>query len=432
MNKSTLPTGVRSLLGWISKGTLRLDAEIQRASGQWTNLQQSLLIHSILVEYPIPPLYFKKYKDDDGNTCYSCLEGKQRLSTLLAFCSDEGFALNSATPEANVDDTDFDLANLHFNELSEECRDCVLGFRFTIYCIEDATEDEIAEIFARLNNATPLTKIQKCRGILGSEMSKWLREIHEKPFFTQALSLSAAQARREAPLEILLQSMLLLDVRHEGYEWKGISANDVTKYCESIKNTYNQDKRDMILEITDYLGEAFDTRHTWLKKSNAPMVFVLAKCALEAEVDATDFSMFIDRFGSHENEAYAEGMGNGNVKREKTEKRLNALVSAFEEFFEVEGCNILGVSDEEVDEKSDEVSDDSDSDSDGVSAEEVDGESESDSDAESDDDSEPEDESENSDLSDEESSPDDLPQENEENPEQESEVSGDEGLYDAS
>lgn len=339
--KSTLPTGVRTLLGWISKGTLRLDADIQRAVGQWNNLQQSLLVHSILAEFPVPPLYFQKYKDGKGNTCYSCLEGKQRLSTLAAFCSDEGFALNSATPEVVVDDTVYDLANMHFNELSEECKDAVLGFRFTIYCIEDATDEEIAEIFTRLNNSTPLTKIQQCRGILGSEFSKWLREIHEKPFFTQALSLSAVQARREAPLEILLQSMLILDARHEGYEWKGISAADVTKYCNHIRGSYNEDKMDMICEIADYLGEAFDSRHKWLKKSNVPMVFVLAKCALEQGIDPSDFRGFIDRFSSSENADYAEGMGSGNIKRGKTEIRLIAIASAFEDYMGIDDCKIL-------------------------------------------------------------------------------------------
>lgn len=341
MNKSTLPTGVRTLLSWIEKGQLSLKADIQRAEGQWSNLQKSLLIHSILAEYPVPPLYFQKYKGDDNKTYYSCLEGKQRLSALLEFCSDEGFELNSATPEVTVDDVIYDLANLNFSCLSEECKDAILGFRFTIYCIEDATDGEISEIFSRLNNSTPLTKVQQCRGILGSEMSKWLRGINELPFFTQALSLSAAQARREAPLEILLQSMLLFDARHEGYNWSGISARDVTKYCQNIKDNYSQSKRKMVEEVINYLGDAFDSKHKWLKKANVPMVVVLSKCALENGISAGDFRAFVDRFSSSENADYAEGTGSGNVKRGKTEIRLIALATAFEDYFHIDDSKVL-------------------------------------------------------------------------------------------
>lgn len=341
MYKSTLPQGVRTLLSWLERGTLSLDADIQRSIGQWNNLQQSLLVHSILAGYPIPPIYLRKVKDGD-TTKYLSLEGNQRLSTLAQFCSEESFALNSATPEVVVDDVTYDLANLTFHELSEECKDAILGFRFTIYCIEDATDEEIAEIFARLNNSTPLTKIQQCRGVLGFEISRWCREMNEMPFFNQALSLSAAQARREATLEILLQSMLLLDARHEGYEYKGISANDVAKYCQHIKEAgYNDDKMFMILEIVDYLSEAFETKHKWLKKTNVPMVFVLAKCALENGISSEDFKSFIDSFSNAVCPEYEMNTGSGNVKRGKTEGRLKAIASVFEDYFHLEDIHIL-------------------------------------------------------------------------------------------
>ena len=48
MQKSTLPQGVRKLKAWAEKGALAFDLPIQRASGQWSLLQKSLLIHSML------------------------------------------------------------------------------------------------------------------------------------------------------------------------------------------------------------------------------------------------------------------------------------------------------------------------------------------------------------------------------------------------
>ena len=50
MNKSTLPVGIKTLIGWKNKGTLTFDNPIQRSGSQWTLLQKSLLIHSILFQ----------------------------------------------------------------------------------------------------------------------------------------------------------------------------------------------------------------------------------------------------------------------------------------------------------------------------------------------------------------------------------------------
>ncbi len=41
-----------------------------------------------------------------------------------------------------------ELAGKEFKELSEEIKDLILGYRFTIYLLEDATDDEIEEAFA--------------------------------------------------------------------------------------------------------------------------------------------------------------------------------------------------------------------------------------------------------------------------------------------
>lgn len=47
MQKSNLPEGLRTLQKWYISKTLRFDLPIQRAAGQWSPLQKSLLVHSL-------------------------------------------------------------------------------------------------------------------------------------------------------------------------------------------------------------------------------------------------------------------------------------------------------------------------------------------------------------------------------------------------
>lgn len=220
MNKATLPQGVRQLAKWYEKGTLKFDLPIQRASGQWSLLQKSLLVHSILADYPIPALYLVKYKDNE--TTYQALDGKQRCTSIFDFIHGE-FALHASTPNVTVEGTEYELANKLFEELSEDLKDLINGFRFTIYALENATDEEIEEAFARLNASVPLTLIQKARTEMGTNLARWTREMTQLPFFQHAIPLTLAQARRESELEILLQSMLLMDAKDEGYEYKAIS-----------------------------------------------------------------------------------------------------------------------------------------------------------------------------------------------------------------
>jgi len=330
MNKFTVPQGIRQLAKWHGKGTLKFDLPIQRASGQWSLISKSLLIHSILADYPIPALYFVKYKDKE--TYYQALDGKQRCTSIFEFING-GYALHGSTPSVVIDDTEYELANKTFGELSEECRDLILGYRFTIYAIENATDEEIEEAFARLNASVPLTLIQKARTEMGTELAEWTREITKLSFFQHAIPFTLAQARRESELEVLLQSMLLMDAKDEGYEYTAISMSGVMKYCHAIRGNYGEGRRTMIRCITDYLTEAFPELHKFLKKSNVPMVFVTADLAMQNDIDPSAFKLFIDSFAGSVCPAYEENMGSGNIKRVKTEGRLIAMFQELVKYF---------------------------------------------------------------------------------------------------
>ena len=343
MNKVTLPQGVRQLAKWYEKGTLKFDLPIQRASGQWSLLQKSLLVHSILADYPVPALYLIKYKDNE--TSYQALDGKQRCTSIFEFMRGE-YALHASTPDVSIDGTKYELANKTFEELSEECKDLINGFRFTIYAIENATNEEIEEAFARLNASVPLTLIQKARTEMGTEMARWTKKMTQLPFFQHVIPLTLAQARRESELEILLQSMLLMDAKDLGYEYKAISMREVMKYCKDIRGKYTDERQKVIQCVIEYLSDAFTEKHKFLKKTNVPMVFIMSDLAMQNDISPSDFKTFIDNFGGSICIEYDINTGSGNIKRSKTEGRLLAMFHEFAKYFKIpenSGCTPIGV-----------------------------------------------------------------------------------------
>lgn len=345
MNKATLPQGIRQLAKWYEKGTLKFDLPIQRASGQWSILQKSLLVHSILSDYPIPALYLVRYKEEGSETTYQALDGKQRCTSIFEFIHGE-YALHASTPNVVIEGTEYELANKMFEELSEDCRDLINGFRFTIYALENATDEEIEEAFARLNASVPLTLIQKARTEMGTELAKWTREMTQQSFFQYAVPLTLAQARRESELEILLQSMLLMDAKDEGYEYKAISMREVMKYCRDIRGVYTDERQAVIQCVIEYLSDAFTEKHKFLKKTNVPMVFIMADLAMQNNITPSDFKTFIDYFGSSICIDYDMNTGSGNIKRVKTEGRLLAMYHEFAKYFKIAedgGCSPVGV-----------------------------------------------------------------------------------------
>jgi uncharacterized protein with ParB-like and HNH nuclease domain len=55
----------------------------------WTLQQKQELIYSVFKGIQLPPISIIQYRDDDRNITYKIIDGKQRLSTLIAFVKNE-------------------------------------------------------------------------------------------------------------------------------------------------------------------------------------------------------------------------------------------------------------------------------------------------------------------------------------------------------
>lgn len=342
VNRSSLPLGLSTLKKWKEeKNCLRCTLPYQRHQGMWSNVTKSMLAWSILADSYIPPVVLLKDADgvdDKGKQqfVYEICDGLQRLSSLFDFMNDN-YKLHASTPEVEVDGVVYDLGGLLFSELSEECKDRISGYRFSVQCIENYSSEEAEMLFFNINSGVALSTIQKSKPKLGEEICSLIREQLEKPFFTQGINLSTAQAIREDDFYLLLASIMLLDEEYIGY--KSISMGECLKYAEILRNSFSDDKKLEVMEVIDYISQVFTVKAKYLRKNNVPPVIVLAKQALADNIEAGCFKAFLDEFFAKEPEEYREFSGSGNVKLVNISGRMSVLKREYLKYFSLTDQN---------------------------------------------------------------------------------------------
>lgn len=347
MIKTTLNWTVKNLKNmYDGKNTLQMDHVIQRQSGQWDGdkLKKSLLIHSILANYPVPPIYCLKEAVSEKDYSYSILDGKQRLTTIFGYI-DGRYPLDEETPSVVIDEVTYELGGRYFTDLDAECQQEILRFKFTIYGFEDADDDLIEEIFFRLNNSAPLSKPQKAMPLCGVENAKFIKSLLSDRFFSDICQFSALQRRKSDDMCTLLQSMMLLDSRHEGLEFTSISADEIMRYAAHIKNNYSERQKERLYDIIDYLEKVFPEREKMLKKINIPIVMLAADTAMGSGYDSAKsiyrvgpmyFRQWFSYFFDECYEDYRQYCSSGSIKKEKTLKRAELMEASLVKYFELE------------------------------------------------------------------------------------------------
>lgn len=346
---------IRTTLNWTvknlksmhdGKNTLQMDHPIQRQSGQWDGdkLKKSLLIHSMLANYPVPPVYCLKEPINEKDYSYSILDGKQRLTVIFDYI-DGRYPLDGETPSVAIDGMTYELGSKYFTDLDTECQQEILRFKFTIYGFEDADDDLIEEIFFRLNNSAPLSKPQKAMPLCGVENARFIKSILSDRFFSEICQFSALQRRKSDDMCTLLQAMMLLDSRYRGYEYASISADEIMRYAASIKNGYSEEQKERLFDIISYLEKAFPEKERMLKKINIPIVFLAADTAMGRDCDALKniyrvgpmyFRQWFSYFFDECYEDYKQYCSSGSIKKEKTLKRIEIMEASLAEYFELE------------------------------------------------------------------------------------------------
>lgn len=339
MIRTTLNWTVKNLKSmYDEKETLSFNHPIQRQSAQWDNEQQSLLIHSMLANFPVPAVYVHKTESIEVDAkgkhsyTYSVLDGKQRMTTVFSFINGE-YALSEDIPDVEIEDVTYEIAGKYFEDLDEDVQQEILRFRFNIQAFEDVTDEMIEDIFFRLNNSTPLTKSQKARPLMGVENSIFINDILARRFFTEKCTFSKMQLKRSDDMCTLLQGMMLLDNKYRDYDFSSISADEVMNYSQYIKNNYPDECKDRLKRIIGFLNNVFYMKDKNLKKVNIPVLFLIADKALAESITGTNFRRWYNSFFEEHKKEYNLYCSSGSIKKEKTLGRIEIMTRYFDEYF---------------------------------------------------------------------------------------------------
>ena len=174
MEISKKPWPILSVCGF--KNRIDTNPDFQRPA-VWSLGQKQLLVDTILRDYDIPKLYWRKISKSPEK--YEVVDGQQRLRTIFEFHSG-GFNLAK-----DADDIDgVVVSKMHYADLPEDLRLQFDNYPLDVIVLSDTSEDEVREMFLRLQNGTTL-KAQEKRNAMPGKMRTFIKDLAKHPFFSR-------------------------------------------------------------------------------------------------------------------------------------------------------------------------------------------------------------------------------------------------------
>lgn len=241
-----------SLCRRINDERITLNPSYQREA-VWRKPQEELLIDSVLLEIDIPKIYVREL--DDKN--WEVVDGQQRLRTILKFRHDR-FPINSDARDSNGKKAVW--AGKKFSELSEEIKDRFETYQFHIVILQNASDEDVADMFLRMQNGTTLNAAER-RNAMPGKVRDFVEKLAEHSFFKKSCKFSG---KRYAYQHVAAQ-MLLLEMEGEP---SYITNTELVNMYEMHKNSFSErsDGAKNVKKILNILHKAFPKKNHVLER----------------------------------------------------------------------------------------------------------------------------------------------------------------------
>ncbi|AMN31158.1 hypothetical protein BFS06_14085 [Clostridium perfringens] len=323
-------------ISWLKKlydqKDLNFEISIQRKEA-WDLQHKGNLIVSILMGIPLECLLFEEAENDT----YLVLDGKQRSTTILKFINNQ-FKIDE---KCKVDYLEGEnIVGKTFDELSEDYKQKILEYELTVSIVRTLDEKSREALFFMRNQAVPLTNIELSRVLLGSSNMDSINIIGKHNFVSKTALGTQASINKCKNQQLALECLIIEhnDKCSNKEDMYDISSKNIMKFAEKIGSEgVPEEDFNNVINTFDYLDRAILKKSPYLKKIHTPMVYAVAKLAIERGILEEDFVKWMDSFFNHLKECpenkYNEAVSSSSAKLNQVQKRLCYIKNHFQSYF---------------------------------------------------------------------------------------------------
>lgn len=347
LEKASIVWSAKQLKGMVVNGKINFDHIVQR-SYVWERSRKSALIESMIIGYPIPPVFAKRVDEGTGkrgSNIYHIMDGKQRLSTIKEYLNDE-FALTTLEPVSFMDDEIGEecIANISdkkFSELPEALQNFLNTVTINVTYFDNLTKEEERELFKRLNAGKPLST--KSRLLASCKDIEGLLDIGSHKLFDEMMTDKARANKNQVALVMKVWCMMNQEINDVCFESKVFNPMlEKTEISETEKlamvEVFN-----LMVDTHAVLTERKEKKVAKKLYTETHMVSLVPyfKKAVEDGIDSEMMADWLVEFFGTDNGAsvsalYNEAAGSGSAKSSNIIDRDDALSESFTEFFKAD------------------------------------------------------------------------------------------------
>ena len=236
---------------------INTNPDFQRPS-VWSRSQKQLLIDTILRDYDIPKLYWRKVGSKPDK--YEVVDGQQRLRAIWEYF-DGAYGLPK---DAELIDGE-KVAGCKYEKLPDDLRMRFDVYALDVVAIEESDEDEVREMFLRLQNGTSL-KAQEKRNAYPGKMRAFVRQLAQHPFFG---SVGFANARFN--YDLVAAQLTCLELAGGPTSVRNADLNKM--YENHVEFDAKSDEGRTVKRILDLLASTFPEKTPELERFNVVALY---------------------------------------------------------------------------------------------------------------------------------------------------------------
>ncbi|MEV5346913.1 DUF262 domain-containing protein [Streptomyces achromogenes] len=174
----------------------------------WSQIQKSQFIESLLLDLPVPPLFFS---ENPETYQYSVLDGAQRLRAAISYLHGE-YTLTGLTGLTSANET-------HFEDLPIRMQRHLRMSTMRAVIISSASDSNLqAEVFSRLNTGgTALTTQELRNATHQGPFNSLTVDLSRLPEFRQAIGGGSTSTGNLRDVELVLRYFVLSEERGHNY-----------------------------------------------------------------------------------------------------------------------------------------------------------------------------------------------------------------------